>query len=83
MYYIFVLLLAILIISVLFVNYNSFQIKEHKFWLASLLLINVLLCIFIVSFYYKKKYEPGATGYVGYEGKDGINGNNFNICSSK
>jgi uncharacterized membrane protein YdjX (TVP38/TMEM64 family) len=80
MYYIFAILLIILTLTILFVNNNSFQMKEHKFWFISLVCINLSLMLFIIIFYYKKAREPGARGFRGYDGVVGQVGENYESC---
>ena len=82
MYTLFIILFIVLVITILLVNYNSFQMKEHKFWLASLITINISLFAFVIYFYFKKTREGGATGLRGYKGDDGADGEDFNSCSN-
>lgn len=81
MYILFLILFIVLILTFIFVNFNSFQMKEHIFWLGSLLSINIIIMIVIIRFYFKKKYEPGARGLRGYEGETGPDGEDFESCS--
>ena len=81
--YIFIFtLFIVLVLTFIFVNFSSFQIKEHVFWLVSLLMINLGLMIATIRFYYKKKYEPGARGFRGDKGDIGIDGEDFESCSN-
>jgi glucan phosphoethanolaminetransferase (alkaline phosphatase superfamily) len=81
MYYIFVILLIIFAITLLFININTFQMRDHKFWYISLIIINLSLMFFIIIFYYKKVSEPGARGFRGYNGEIGQEGENYESCS--
>jgi hypothetical protein len=76
------MLLFVLCITVFFVNYKSFEIINHKFWLASLIIVNISVLLFIIIFYYKKTTEPGARGFKGYQGVIGGSGDNYESCSA-
>ena len=76
------MLLFVLCLTALFVNYKSFEMINHKFWLVSLISINVSVLLFFIIFYYKKVNEPGARGFRGYQGVIGETGENYESCST-
>jgi uncharacterized membrane protein YdjX (TVP38/TMEM64 family) len=80
MYYILLILLCMLSVTIIYVNYKSFEIINHKFWIFSLSIINISILLFFIIFYYKKKNEPGARGFRGYKGINGDTGENYESC---
>lgn len=51
-------------------------------WFISILLVNILILIFIIAFYYhKKRNSSGPSGPRGLPGEEGEQGNNCNMCN--
>jgi hypothetical protein len=68
-----------------FISLFSFMNTSNKYavgnkWFFSLLIVNIIIFIFIVMFYYVKKDTPGYSGASGYNGLPGDNGDVCKIC---
>ena len=53
------------------------------YWFISILIVNLLILIFIVGYYYiKKNYSLGPTGPRGFEGEKGFDASDCKICNT-
>lgn len=62
---------------------NSSAYSAYGFtWFISLFLINIIILIFIIGFYYyKKHYSLGPSGPRGFSGQQGFNSPNCEVCN--
>lgn len=76
MYPLFIVLFIIFVLSLIFIDYKSFQLRNNNYWLISLIVINIILMMFYFIYYYKKIRNVGITGPRGIDGDIGPNGEN-------
>lgn len=56
--------------------------KSGTVWYLGLIFINILILVFIISFYYyKNNFAIGPMGPSGYPGEQGLEGVNEEVCS--
>jgi hypothetical protein len=68
-----------------FIGVSSFMTISNKYlagqkWFISLLLVNIVLLIFTIGYYYYKKDDTGYKGADGYAGLSGDSGEGCQIC---
>ena len=87
MYFVILSLFGILayFLSDTFISLFSFMNTTNKYamgnkWFFSLLIVNLVILIFVISFYYIKKDTPGYNGAMGYSGIAGDAGEECEIC---
>lgn len=58
----------------LYSNYNTPAFSIVNPWFLSLLILNIIILIFQLVFYYSKKGETGDKGIMGKQGFSGVDG---------
>ena len=66
-------------IKIMLTSMTNSNLENGYLWFFCLLAINLIICIFIIWFYYYKINQPGKHGSNGIIGNTGLPGNICNI----
>lgn len=83
MYLLFIVLFIVLLLTVLIGLSKEFEMRKQNLWLIGILVINLSLMVFYISYYYYKKNKKGVKGFKGLIGDKGKSGPNGYTCFDK